>query len=199
MLFTNFLFISSLFVFNDSFYVKSYINNSYSPNIHLISNDIKPSKIGVVDFRTILRKSNSMKILSDKFIIAEKKINKKNNSVKLKLKQKEQIIIKQKDKTPIKLYKKKIKLFKKEVFIIQNNIKKERINLNKSFQKIQNELKKLLAIIIKEISIKNNVNIVLLKENVFLINNQNLDLTNEVLKSFNTQTENLKIQLSRFN
>ena len=32
---------------------------------------------------------------------------------------------------------------------------------------------------------KKNINIVLLKENIFLLNDQSADLTNEVLNSFN--------------
>ena len=86
-------------------------------------------------------------------------------------------------------------MFKQEVFEIQRNDKKERLILNNSFQKIQKKLKDLLAKIIKEISMKKNINIVLLKENIFLLNDQNTDLTNEVLKSFNKKTKNMKIKI----
>ena len=84
-----------------------------------------------------------------------------------------------------------MKLFKQEVFEIQKNDKKERLILNNSFQKIQKKLKDLLAKIIKDISMKKNINIVLLKENIFLSNDQNTDLTSEALKSFNKKTKNM--------
>ena len=90
-------------------------------------------------------------------------------------------------------YKKRIKLFKEEVFLIQKKYKEERTLLNKSFQKIQKDLKDLLAQIIKEVSIKKNIHIVLLKENVFLLNDQNIDFTNEVLELFNNKTKSMKI------
>ena len=40
-----------------------------------------------------------------------------------------------------------------------------------------------------------NIDFVILKENVFLINNFDIDLTNEALKKFDEKTFNLKIQL----
>ena len=83
--------------------------------------------------------------------------------------------------------------FKKEVFQIQNKYKDERALLNKSFQKIQKDLKDLLAQIIKDVSVNKNINIVLLKENVFLFNNQGIDFTNEVLNLFNDKTKSMKI------
>ena len=86
-----------------------------------------------------------------------------------------------------------MKLFKKEVFNIQKKHKDERALLNKSFQKIQKDIKDLLAQIIKEVSLKKNINIVLLKENVFLFNNKSFDFTDEVLKLFNDKTKSMKI------
>ena len=65
--------------------------------------------------------------------------------------------------------------------------------LNKSFQKIQKDIKDLLAQIIKDVSLQKNINIVLLKENVFLFNNQNIDFTEEVLELFNDRTKSMKI------
>ena len=51
----------------------------------------------------------------------------------------------------------------------------------------------MLAQIIKDVSINKNINIVLLKENVFLFNNQNIDFTDEVLELFNNKTKSMKI------
>ena len=65
--------------------------------------------------------------------------------------------------------------------------------LNNSFQNIQNDLKDMLAKVIKNVSIDKKINVVLLKENVFLYNKASLDLTNEVLKIFNERTKSLKI------
>ena len=65
--------------------------------------------------------------------------------------------------------------------------------MNKSFQKIQKDIKDILAKIVKDVSIKKNINIVLLKENVFLFNNKSIDFTNEVLELFNNRTKSMKI------
>ena len=165
-------------------------------NIELISNETNTSNIGIVDFRKILRSSEAMKILGESFIKAEKSLNKKIKFKHAALKKKEKDLLMQKKTISPQNYTSSIIMFKKEVFKVQNNEKKERAILNRSFQISQKKLKDLLAIIIKEISMEKNINIVLLKENIFLLNDQNTDLTNEVLKSFNKKTKNMKIFIS---
>ena len=173
---------------------RRYINNfSYIQNSLKISNNIENSKIGIIDFRYILKSSNAMKLLGNKFLSLEKEINKKIKQKQIFLKQKEESLKKSKIDMTESEYKKRVKLFKKEVFQIQNKYKDERALLNKSFQKIQKDIKDLLAQIIKDVSISKNINIVLLKENVFLFNNQNIDFTNEVLELFNNKTKSMKI------
>ena len=158
-----------------------------------ISNSVDNNKIGIVDFRYILKSSNAMKLLGNKFLTLEKEINQKIKERQIFLKQKEENLKKTKTELTESEYKKKVKLFKKEVFQIQKKYKDERALLNKSFQKIQKDIKDLLAQIIKDVSIKKNINIVLLKENVFLFNNPNIDFTNEVLELFNNKTKSIKI------
>ena len=195
MLLINILFLSTLIVNNDFHYTKPLINSFESSKFHLISNVFEFNKIGIVDFRKVLRTSNSMQILGKKFISAEKKLNQKLNLKQVTLKKKEKEILKQKKIVSIEKYNSIIKLFKKEVFEIQNNNKQERLILNNSFQKIQKNLKDLLANVIKDISMKKNINIVLLKENIFILNDQSVDLTDEVLNSFNKKTKNIKIKI----
>ena len=195
MILTNILFLSILIDNNSFHYTKPPLKNFDIYKLSLISNDIEFNKIGIVDFRKILRNSNSMKILGNKFIIAEKKISQKLNLKQIMLKKKEKKLLKEKTKIAADEYNLKLKLFKQEVFEIQKNDKKERLILNNSFQKIQKKLKDLLAKIIKDISMKKNINIVLLKENIFLSNDQNTDLTSEALKSFNKKTKNMKIKI----
>ena len=195
MILTNILFLSILIDNNSFHYTKPSLKNFDIYKLSLISNDIEFNKIGIVDFRKILRNSNSMKILANKFIIAEKKMSQKLNLKQIMLKKKEKKLLKEKTKMAADKYNLKLKLFKQEVFEIQKNDKKERLILNNSFQKIQKKLKDLLAKIIKDISMKKNINIVLLKENIFLSNDQNTDLTSEALKSFNKKTKNMKIKI----
>ena len=168
-------------------------------NIILTSQNIENEKIGIVDFRFILKKSNAMKILGEKFILLENEMNKKIKSKQSYLKNKELKIIKQKKKISTLEYKNKIDLFKNEVLNIQKQFKEERLILNNSFQNIQNDLKDMLAKVIKNVSIDKKINVVLLKENVFLYNKASLDLTNEVLKIFNERTKSLKIVITSEN
>ena len=159
-----------------------------------ISNDsFDNNKIGIIDFRFILKKSNAMKLLGNKFLSLEKEINEKIKKKQQYLNNKEENIKKNKNNLSELEYKNKLKLFKNEVFKTQKKYKKERVLLNKSFQKIQKDIKDLLAQIIKDVSIKKNINIVLLKENVFLFNDTNSDFTLEVLKLFNDKTKSMKI------
>ena len=196
MFFFDFLIFSALL---DNQHFKYKIDNRYnnnflnSDNILKISNRIENNKIGIIDFRFILKSSYAMKLLGKKFLTLEKNINEKIKKKQIFLKQKEESLKKSKIKLSELEYKKRVKLFKKEVFDIQKKYKDERAILNKSFQKIQKDIKDLLAQIIKDVSIKKNINIVLLKENVFLFNNQGIDFTNEVLELFNNKTKSMKI------
>ena len=92
-----------------------------------------------------------------------------------------------------------MKLFKEDVSKVQKNFKDERSILNKSFQKIQKKIKDLLAQVVKDVSIKKNINVIFLKENIFLFNNPSIDLTTEVLDLFNKKTKSLKIIITPSN
>ena len=177
-------------------YMKNHIHKKNFLNIQSnlkISNNIENNKIGIIDFRYILKSSNAMKLLGNKFLTLEKEINEKIKQKQIFLKQKEENLKKSKNKLTELEYKKRVKLFKKEVFKIQKKSNDDRALLNKSFQKIQKNIKDLLAQIIKDVSINKKINVVLLKENVFLFNNQSIDFTNEVLELFNNKTKSMKI------
>ncbi len=191
------LLVLSSIINNENFIlnkIKYYDNRFTKTQNNLIKiNQLDSDKIGIVDFRFILKRSNAMKILGKKFLSLEKEINKKIKQKQILLKNKEENIKKNKVNLSEIEYKKRIKIFKEEVFQIQKIYKEERSLLNKSFQKIQKNLKDLLAQIIKDVSIKKKFNIVLLKENVFLFNNQSIDFTDEVLELFNNKTKSMKI------
>ena len=175
-------------------------NNNFDINhIILTSKNIEIEKIGIVDFRFILKKSNAMKILGEKFISLENEMNKKIKSKQAYLKNKELNITKQKKDLSTLEYKNKVDLFKSEVLKIQKQFKEERLILNNSFKNIQNDLKDMLAKVIKNVSINKKINVVLLKENVFLYNNASLDITDEVLQIFNERTKSLKIVITSEN
>ena len=175
-------------------------NNKLEINhIILTSQNIEIEKIAIVDFRSILKKSNAMKILGEKFISLENEMNKKIKSKQAYLKNKELNITKQKKDLSTLEYKNKVDLFKSEVLKIQKQFKEERLILNNSFKNIQNDLKDMLAKVIKHVSIEKKINVVLLKENVFLYNNASLDITDEVLQIFNERTKSLKIVITSEN
>ena len=161
-----------------------------------ISNNVNVDKIGIVDFRYILKKSNAIKILGDKFILFEKKINEKIKLKQKELKIEEKKILSRKNKLSDTDYKNRLKLFKSEVFEVQKKYKEDRLLLNNSFQTFQKKLKDLLAQVIKDVSKKREINVVFLKENVFLFNDPSIDLTNEVLDLFNKKTKSMSITIT---
>jgi len=161
-----------------------------------ISNTVSVDKIGIVDFRYILKKSNAIKILGDKFIHFEKKINENIKLKQKELKIEEKKILSRKNKLTDADYKNKLKLFKSEVFEVQKKYKKDRLILNNSFQTLQKKLKDLLAQVIKDVSKKREINVVFLKENVFLFNDPSIDITNEVLDLFNKKTKSMSITIT---
>jgi len=173
------------------------INNSESSFYPIpISNTVNIDKIGIVDFRYILKKSNAIKVLGDKFILFEKKINEKIKLKQNQLKIVEKKLLSRKNKLTDADYKNKLKLFKSEVFEVQKKYKEDRLILNNSFQTLQKKLKDLLAQVIKDVSKKREINVVFLKENVFLFNDPSIDLTNEVLDLFNKKTKSMSITIT---
>ena len=200
MLSTKLIILSSLFYDCSSPLIKMHKNNGFMKSSNIfISNTSEFHKIGVVDFRYILKKSNAIKTLGNKFLLFEKKINEKFKLKQIDLKKKEKLIKKNKANFTKSEYKKKMKLFKEDVFKVQKIYKNERSILNKSFQKIQKKIKDLLAQVIKNVSMEKKINVVFLKENIFLFNNPSIDLTSEVLDLFNRQTKSLKITITPSN
>ena len=197
MFFLNFL--SFMHIIDNKIINKNYSLNQIKPpekSLFLISNEININKIGIVDFRYILKKSNAIKVLGNKFILFEKKINEKVKLKQSDLKIKEMKILNNKSKFTDVEFKNKLKLFKEEVFQTQKKYKEERLLLNKSFQKIQKKIKDLLAKVIKDVSNKRNINVVFLKENIFLFNDPSVDFTDEVLASFNNKTKSMSITIT---
>jgi|TARA_B110000967_G_C18870713_1_gene555241 Skp family chaperone for outer membrane proteins len=196
MLLTNIIFISSLVnnnIDHNKFYKNNLIIISENTNIY---KKVDVNKIGIVDFRMILRNSDAMKNLSKEFISSEKILNKKLSIKKKLLKEKEKKVLALKNKIPIEDFNNKLKEFKEYVFIVQKTDNENRLILNKSFQSIQKKIKDLLAKVIKEISIKKKINIVILKENIFIFNDDSIDITLEVLKVFNKSIQNISIKSS---
>ncbi len=167
-------------------------NNFLSHKLFIVE-----SKIGVVDFRNILKESSTMKKLGKEFLKFEKKLNDKIEEKEIILRNKEKELSKEKDKLSKLQYNEKKNKLKKEITNLQKFAFNEKKELRLSFQLIQKKLRDILASVIKNMSKDKNIDLVVLKENVFLINNFNLDLTNEALKKFDDKTSNLKIQLVR--
>ena len=195
MLLVNMFMVSNLIINNN--FINNTLLSSSLKNIAIfrLSQNVEKSNIGIIDFRKILRDSNAMKNLGKIFVEAEKKINYELNLKQIELKKKERLIINNKNKFTKSVYQSKLKLFKEDVFKVQNYDKKQRAGLNKSFQIIQKQLKDLLAKIIKDISTKKNMSIVILKENIFIFNDKSIDFTSEALDFFNKKTKDISIEI----
>ena len=161
-----------------------------SKNINLINNP----KVGIVDFRNILKESRTMKKLGKKFLEFEEKLNEKIKKQEKNLRNKELKLSSNKNKISKLQFNKEKNNLNKEITNLQKFAFAEKKELNLSFQLIQKKLRDILASIIKTISKEKKIDFVVLKENIFLINNFDLDLTNEALKRFDKKTSNLKIQ-----
>ena len=199
MLFLNIVYFINIIENNDivNADIINIINNSENNFYPIpISNIVNVDKIGIVDFRYILKKSNAIKILGDKFIHFEKKINEKIKLKQKELKIEEKKILSRKNNLTDADYKNKLKSFKSEVFEVQKKYKEDRLILNNSFQTLQKKLKDLLAQVIKDVSKKREINVVFLKENVFLFNDPSIDITNEVLDLFNKKTKSMSITIT---
>ena len=165
-------------------------NMNISNNINLINNP----KIGIVDFRNILKESKTMKKIGKEFLEFERRLNDKIKKQEKILRNKELKLSSNKTKISNEQFNKKKNDLNKRITNLQKFAFSEKKDLNVSFQLIQKKLRDILASIIKKISKEKKIDFVVLKENIFLINNFDLDLTNEALKKFDEKTSNLKIQ-----
>ena len=162
-----------------------------SNNLQFINN----SRIGIVDFRNILKESFTMKKVGKEFLKFEKRLNDKIKKQEKILRNKELKLSSKKNIISDKRYNIEKNNLKKEITNLQKFAFAEKKELNLSFQLIQKKLRDVLASVIKKISRDKNIDFVVLKENIFLINNFDLDLTDVALKEFDKKTSNLKIQL----
>ena len=173
------------------------LSKNSSKQVKIINNLylINDTKIGIVDFRNILKESLTMKKLGKEFLKFEKRLNEKIKKQEIILRNKELKLSSNKNKIADKNYNIEKNNLKKEITNLQKFAFAEKKELNLSFQLIQKKLRDILASVIKKISKDKKIDFVILKENTFLINNFDLDLTDDALKEFDKKTSNLKIQL----
>ena len=119
-----------------------------SNNLHLIND----SKIGIVDFRNILKESLTMKKLGKEFLKFEKRLNDKIKKQEKILRNKELKLSSNKNKISDKIYNIEKNSLKKEITKLQKLAFAEKKELNLSFQLIQKKLRDVLASVIKQIS-----------------------------------------------
>ena len=133
MLSINLLILSSIINNNVTSSIIIQKNNSILnlPTNFLISNKSEIDKIGIVDFRYILKKSNAMKTLGNKFLLFERKINEKFKQKQIDLKKKEKIIREDKERFTELDFKKKMKIFKKDVLKVKKKYKNKKYILKK--------------------------------------------------------------------
>ena len=169
---------------------------NFSVNIsYVFHSEIKKinTTIGIVDFRSILKNSKTMKKIGKEYLKYEKIINDKIKKNHIEIKKEEKKLLNSKNKLKKEDFKKKKKIIKQNITKLQKISLEEKNKLKYSFQKIQKNLNNVLAKIIKEISKRKGIDIVILKENIFLYNDTALNFSSEALEAFDNKTKNLKI------
>ena len=118
MLFTKIIIISSCIYGGTPSSLMMHRSDCFMSNSskYLISNIPETHEIGIVDFRYILKKSNAMKTLGNKFLLFEKKIIEKFKLKQIDLKNREQIIRNEKSKLTEVEYKKKNEVIQRRCF-----------------------------------------------------------------------------------
>jgi len=181
-----------IIIFSTSFSEAINFSNKKSNVLHSQIKKID-TKIGVVDFRSILKNSKTMKKVGKEYLKYEKVINDKIKNNQIEIKKEEKKLLNSKNNLKKEDFNKKKKLLKQKITKLQKFSIEEKNKLKYSFQKIQKKLNNALAKIIKEISKRKGIDIVILKENIFLYNDSALNFSSEALEEFDNKTKNLKI------
>ena len=134
-----------------------------------------------------------MKKVGKEYLKYEKVINDKIKNNQIEIKKEEKKLLNSKNNLKKEDFDKKKKLLKQKITKLQKFSIEEKNKLKYSFQKIQKKLNNALAKIIKEISKRKGIDIVILKENIFLYNDSALNFSSEALEEFDNKTKNLKI------
>ena len=134
-----------------------------------------------------------MKKVGKEYLKYEKILNDKIKKNQIEIKKEEKKLLDSKNKFKKEDFNKKKKVIKQKITGLQKFSIEEKNKLKYSFQKIQKKLNNVLANIIKEISKRKGIDIVILKENIFLYNDSALNFSTEALEEFDNKTKNLKI------
>ena len=124
MLFTKIIIISSCIYGSTPSSLMMHRSDCFMSNSskYLISNISETHEIGIVDFRYILKKSNAMKTLGNKFLLFEKKIIDKFKRKQNDFKKKEKMIRKEKSKLTEVEYKKKNEIVQRRCFKVTKKL-----------------------------------------------------------------------------
>ena len=134
-----------------------------------------------------------MKKLGKEFLNFEKLLNDKIKKKQLYLENEQKNLLENKNKLSPQKYAEMKTMLKKKITDFQKSSLTEKKKLKSSFDVIKKKLEDILASTIKTISKNKNIDLIILKENIFLFNKIELDLTNEALLAFDDKTRNLKI------
>ena len=134
-----------------------------------------------------------MKKVGKVFLKLEKKINEKIKEKENEIRNEESKLLTQKNNLKKEVFDQRKKNIKEKITKLQKFAFEEQNKLKLAFQEVQKKLKDILANIIKDISKKRKIDLVILKENIFFYNDEALNISNEALKKFDLKTKNLKI------
>ena len=145
-----------------------------------------------VDFKYILNQSNAGKKAQEDL---KSKLNNGLKSLKdkeKKIQEEEKKIIQQKKLVTPEEYKKKVSELRKKVSSLQKERNKLLENISKARSKARNELLKNLNPILSDYMKTNKIRVILDKKSILLAD-ENLDLTDKIIKVLNTKLKSIKI------
>ena len=150
------------------------------------------SKILYLDIDYILNNSNIGKKRIENINLKRKDIEDKLIQIESEIKNEEQQILSQKNVISDEEFEKKISNLRNKIKKYNEDKTQQLNNINKETIETSQLLLNKLKPILEDYSKKNNISLLLLKENI-VIGKQELDITNDILNKFNNQINDTEI------
>lgn len=159
-------------------------------------------KIGVVDFKELWTGLSAVKNLKHDLELTLKKAHQEFSEIESDLRQENANLLKlaneKKEKSDVTKLDKKRDSFERKIINVQKKAEKRQKSVNKFHAEAINKIKNIINQVIKEISEKNGISIVIYKDTI-LYHADSLDMTLKVFNEAEKRTRNIRLQTGEVN
>jgi outer membrane protein len=151
-----------------------------------------PERLGVIDMREVIQKSNAMATIRDALDEQNEVFQAAIAEEELQLRQADRELNSTRSILSEEEFNARVSAFEERLISIQRSIQSQKINFDRSIQQAQSQLEQELFRIVSDIAQERSLSMVIQRQNVVIYNNA-LDITDEALARLNDRTKNITL------